>query len=85
MFEIASEAVLHWSCRNHPELLTRVYGTPVFDLAGKQQNAERYRNNWDPISIFDNSAKSTPCTCDLLNAPTLTHQSVNNDNNFKPD
>ena len=55
------------------------------DLAGRQQNADRYRNKGDPISIFDRSAKTTPFTRDLLNAPTMTHQCANNANIFKPD
>ena len=71
--------------KSHPELSSRVYGTPVMDLLGKQQNAERNRNEGGPISMFDRSAKSTTFTRDLLNAPAMTHQYANNATNFKPD
>ena len=64
--------------KNHPELSTKVCGTPVMDLLGRQQNAERYRNEGDPISMCDRSAKSTPFTRDLLSAPAMTHQYANN-------
>ena len=50
------------------------------DIASRQHNAERYRNEGDPISMFDRSAKTTPVTQDLLNAPTLTQQYANNAN-----
>ena len=55
------------------------------DLAGRQQNAEIYRNEGDPISIFGRSAKTTPFTRDMLKAPAMTHQYANNANMFKPD
>ncbi len=42
--------------KNHPELSTRVYGTPIMDLLSRQQNAEQYRNEGDPLSMFDRSA-----------------------------
>ena len=71
--------------KNHPELSTRVYGTPVMDLLGRQQNAERFRNEGDPISTFDRSAKTTPFTRDLLNAPATIHQYANNAKHFKLD
>ena len=34
--------------KNHLELSTRVYGTLVMDLLGRQHNAEIYRNEGDP-------------------------------------
>ena len=71
--------------KNHPELSTRVYGTHVVDLLGRQQNADIYRNAGDPICMFDRSAKTTPFTRDLLNAPAMTHQYANNAKNFESD
>ena len=70
---------------DHPELQTRVYGTPVMNILGGEKNAERYRNEYDPISVFDRPAKSTPYTPDLLKAPAMTHQYANNAQHFKPD
>ena len=71
--------------KNHPELSTRVYGTLVMDLLGIQQNAQIYRNEGDPISMFDRSAKSTPFACDLLSALAMTHQYANNAKHVKSD
>ena len=68
----------------HPELPTRVYGTPVMELPGRQQHAEGYRNEYDPISIFDRSAKTALFTRGLLSAPALAHHYANNANIFKP-
>ena len=78
---IASEAALLWSCRNHPDLVTKVYGTPVMDLAGRHENAERYRDEGGPLSLFDRSTKSTPFTRELLKAPEMTHKYANHAKN----
>ena len=71
--------------KNRPELLSRVYNAPVMDLARRQHNAERYRNEGDPISIFDRSAKTAPFTRNLLESPAMTHPYGNNAKQFKPD
>ena len=71
--------------KNHPELLTRVYGTLVLCLARGQQTPKDTVTQGTLISIFDRSAKTTPFTRDLLKAPAMAHQYANNAKNFKPD
>jgi pimeloyl-ACP methyl ester carboxylesterase len=60
--------------KDNPKLASRTYGAPVWDPAGLDDNAygifnraqgkpgggvERYRSMGDPVSFFDDSAKST--------------------------
>ena len=52
--------------QRHPErqLRTITYGAPVASSYNKDEykNSERYRNDYDPISILDRNAKSGPGT-----------------------
>ena len=46
--------------KQYPQRITksRTYGAPVMDLLGSEaENADRYRNWLDPVSIFDRGAK----------------------------
>ena len=44
--------------KNHPGLTSRTYGGPIWDPAGSDgKAAQRYRNWFDPVSVFDRSAK----------------------------
>jgi len=43
--------------KNHPGLESRTYGAPVWNPIGGDAKAERYRNWFDPVSVFDRSAK----------------------------
>ncbi len=46
-------AVVHELQKNHPGLRSVTYGAPSVSLSG---GGERYRNNWDPVSMFDRGA-----------------------------
>ncbi len=43
--------------KNHSGLESRTYGAPVFNPTGGDAKAERYRNWFDPVSVFDRSAE----------------------------
>lgn len=47
--------------KNYPQYTTRTYSAPVVDfgILNKDQAAERYRNRFDPVSIFDRRAESS--------------------------
>ncbi len=59
---IALVALLVQTCRQkiNPSRIkeSRTYGAPVMDLFGSEsENVDRYRNWFDPVSIFDRGAK----------------------------
>ena len=61
---------------------TRTYGAPVFDITGKESNnADRYRNWFDPFSAFDRSAVKS-VKWNALESTSLTHDYSNIGNNF---
>ena len=64
--------------KQHLGLKPRTYNEPVADLKGAPEHVERYRNAWDTISMFDNSAHATTYPNEVLNKQTLTHQYQNN-------
>ena len=56
---------------------SRTYGAPVWNISGKESNnVDRYRNLYDPISMFDRSAvnyvKWSP-----FESSSLTHDDSN--------
>ena len=64
--------------KNHPELKSRTYNTPVVVLACRPNaNTERYRNHGDPISMFDTPTRTT-MNGKFYDQRTLTHQYQNN-------
>ena len=42
--------------KNYSGLESRTYGAPVWDPTGSDGKVERYRNWFDPVSVFDRSA-----------------------------
>ena len=52
--------------KQHLGLKPRTYNAPVFYLQGAPEHVERYRNAWDPISMFDYSAHATTYTNEVL-------------------
>ena len=61
---------------------TRTYGSPIWDPLGKDgKNVERYKNYMDPVSYFDNSAK-TSFKPDPFSSSSLTHGYSNLAQNF---
>ena len=45
--------------KNYKGLDTRTYGSPVWDPLGKDGKVERYRNWFDPVSMFDRSSETS--------------------------
>jgi hypothetical protein len=43
--------------KNYSGLESRTYGAPVWDPLGKDGKVDRYRNWFDPVSVFDRSAE----------------------------
>ena len=58
--------------KHHPNLRTHTYGAPVFDPLGKDVNPERDRHDYDPVSMFDRSARSAP-KANPFDSYSLTH------------
>ena len=61
--------------KNYPErkLKSRTYGAPVMDLLGSEsENVDRYRNWFDPVSVFDRGAKKS-IKWNVLDSGSLTH------------
>jgi len=67
--------------KNHPELMSRTYNSPVFDLKGMMpysdnSKVERYRNSGDIVSALGTSAHITPGT-KYTDKKSITHQYEN--------
>jgi len=65
--------------KNYPdwELKSRPYGAPVMDLLGSEsENLDRYRNWFDPASVFDRGAKKSR-KWNVLDSGSLTHDYSN--------
>ena len=65
--------------KNYPDRVkkNRTYGAPVMDLLGSEsENVDRYRNWFDPVSIFDRGAKKS-IKWNLLDSGSLTHDYSN--------
>ena len=65
--------------KNYPErkLKSRTYGAPVMDLLGSEsENVDRYRNWFDPVSVFDRGAKKS-IKWNVLDSGSLTHDYSN--------
>ena len=63
---------------NYPDRVknSRTYGAPVMDLLGSEsENVDRYRNWFDPVSIFDRGAKKS-VKWNVLDSGSLTHDQV---------
>ena len=48
--------------KNYPDIIkkSRTYGAPVMDSLGSEsEHVDRYRNWFDPVSIFDRGAKKS--------------------------
>ena len=62
---------------------SRTYGAPVLDLTEHEMNpaVARFRNMFDPVSIFDNAA-NVSVDFNPLESKTLTHSYANISNNF---
>ena len=58
--------------KHHPNLRTLTYGAPVCDSLGKDVNPERDRHDYDPVSMFDRSARSAP-KANPFDSYSLTH------------
>jgi len=54
---LSGNEVLEYQKYN-PQIQVRTYGAPVISLMNDSTN-NRFRHNWDPISIFDRSAQSS--------------------------
>jgi pimeloyl-ACP methyl ester carboxylesterase len=70
--------------KNNPNLASRTYGAPVWDPFSEDQktgNVDRYRNAFDPFSIFDGSAK-TSVKWDPFSSYSFTHDYSNLGKNF---
>lgn len=68
--------------KNHPNLTSRTYGAPVFNPFGGDDKAERYRNWFDPFSVFDRSAKRS-FKANPFDSFSLTHDYSNIANRFQ--
>jgi hypothetical protein len=71
--------------KNYPDrkLKSRTYGAPVMDLLGSEsENADRYRNWFDPVSALDRGAKKS-VKLNLLDSGSLTHDYSNIADNVK--
>ena len=56
---------------------TRTYGAPVWDPLGSERNqVDRYRNWFDPVSVFDRSAVKS-LKLNPFEASSLTHDYSN--------
>ncbi len=65
--------------KNYPEQIkkSRTHGAPVMDLFGSEsENVDRYRNWFDPVSIFDRGAKES-VKWKVLDSGSLTHDYTN--------
>ena len=65
--------------KNYPDrkLKSRTYGAPVMDLLGSEsENVDRYRNGFDPVSVFDRGAKKS-IKWNVLDSGSLTHDYSN--------
>jgi len=65
--------------KNYPDRIkkSRTYGAPVMDLLGSEaENVDRYRNWFDPVSIFDRGAKKS-IKWNVLDSGSLTHDYSN--------
>lgn len=62
---------------------SRTYGAPVLDLTQHEMDpsVSRFRNMFDPVSIFDNAA-NVSVNFNPLESKTLTHSYANISNNF---
>jgi len=58
--------------KNFEGLKTRTYGAPVFNPMGGEEPVDRYRNWFDPSSVFDRSAERSFKT-NPFNSYNLTH------------
>jgi hypothetical protein len=63
---------------NDRQLKTRTYGAPVFDPFGfmNDKKNERYRNWFDPVSLFDRGANNS-IKWNPLSSGSLTHDFTN--------
>ena len=62
---------------------SRTYGAPVFDITGKESNnVSRFRNYFDPFSVFDRSAVKS-VKMNPLESASLTHDYSNIATDFK--
>ena len=71
--------------KNYPDrkLKSRTYGAPVMDMLGSEaENVDRYRNWFDPVSIFDRGAKKS-IKWNVLDSGSLTHDYSNIADNVK--
>jgi len=71
---------LEWQ-KQYPNLQSRTYSAPVWNLTGNEDKAQRYRNWFDPVSVFDRSAKKTFKT-NPFDSWNLTHSYNNIANKF---
>ena len=71
--------------KNYPDrkLKSRTYGAPVMDILGYEaENVDRYRNWFDPVSVFDRGAKKS-IKWNVLDSGSLTHDYSNIADNVK--
>ena len=72
--------------KNYPDrkLKSRTYGAPVMDLLGSEaENVDRYRNWFDPVSVFDRGANKKNIKWNVLDSGSLTHDYSNIADNVK--
>ena len=71
--------------KNFPKQIetSRTYGAPVLDLTEHEMNprVERFRNIFDPVSVFDNAAHVS-VNFNPFGSKTFTHSYANISNNF---
>ena len=71
--------------KNYPDRVkkSRTYGAPVMDLLGSEyEDVDRYRNWFDPVSIFDRGAQKS-IKSNVLDSGSLTHDYSNIADNVK--
>ncbi len=71
--------------KNYPDIIkkSRTYGAPVMDLLGSESDdVDRYRNWFDPVSIFDRGAKKS-IEWNVMDSGSLTHDYINIADNVK--
>jgi len=70
--------------KNYAGLESRTYGAPVWNPTGGDAKAERYRNWFDPFSVFDRSAKRS-VKWNPFDSFSMTHDYGNIATNFAND
>ncbi len=75
-------SVAHELQQNHPGLRTVAYGAPSISW---RSGGERYRNAWDPVSMFDRGAVQQSHPNPMAYPPSFTHDYHNNANTSSED